>query len=1170
MSKIFRLHSGAGENIEHWQEIPSHLSDNFINSINDPSGSSAHSQITSIPSPFARMDLVKTGFKYVNTPGVDLDGTTIYHKMVSDCLDIAEMFFNAEALHDKIELLEWNSGIFLNGGELDIEPSSDLGQLINSNNPKHKLLGETLKMYLFQDKKSFNFSELKHCYLLNYKNGPEIINIIGGTSPSTLFFSSANDLSFVDIRFQNDKVFDNSFCPLQNRGRDFIKFLYSLRLAFPLFSEKFPEVSGYMDKTFAILDDNLKNIIRAFDKTTYENSYNLLPVKTEGNNAEILGVTLRVKNHGKGASPDENDFVIEASKPVSGNIPCVLPMDSFNEPLKYAGGTWQKNYHESVPFFDQREVEKRTLPAQEHLKYPYLTISDLLEPYLIRLPYPTDTDRFFSGNYEIRQGAKDHSYVLPIKKKYFEYFSTKDLQGTVSDGKKRFELVQMPNGIRAILRIPIKNNRYIQLWRLYHQNQSSDKLQKADELRNTGFISENQFTIGIYPFLRISNEENPHYRVLLVDRDVQPLTKHNKYSLNYYSELNPLNSIAVSHSKNRSNKDQSQPVTTNYYIVEKTFDFVEVTNGVSSGIIIPLFKPLPSPSKSFKFAIDFGTTNTHIEYRASNEDVSKPFEINETDTQLATLHSPTQETEDFLTNPSLGLFAGDLVKIIKEEFIPFVINRNTQYKFPQRTVINDNGRFNPDEANFSLADFNIPFWYLKEDLKLNSEITSNLKWADFKKEQRLERRTRAFFKQLLLMIRNKVLLNGGDLSKTEIVWFYPSSMPIFRRKFLQSAWEKYYTRYINGGANLFKMSESFAPFYYYYHKENVRPHDRPAINIDIGGGTTDIVVYKSETPVLLSSFKFAANSVFGDGYGSTSLANGFVQSFEGKIKQSLSNTKAADLINIYDNIKLKNSKSIELIEFFFSLEENKFIKDNKIPISFSKMLSDDNEFKLVFIFFYSSLIYHIARLMKAKDLAIPEYITFSGNGSKLIKVISGGSDLSSLLGLTKVIFEDVHAIEKCPLIEFRLFDNPKEITCKGGLECSNYSKFDSLENEILAVLVGKNDFTTVPPGSMHYSQIQDAVVVESVCTEVSAFIDKFFKWNTKYNYYQYFGINPKGFDSHKELLKSKIKNDLINGIKDKLEEAQDNINIDIEETLFFYPLIGGINRLAYAIYTMNK
>src|SRR6185312_677105 len=152
-------------------------------------------------------------------------------------------------------------------------------------------------------------------------------------------------------------------------------------------------------------------------------------------------------------------------------------------------------------------------------------------------------------------------------------------------------------------------------------------------------------------------------------------------------------------------------------------------------------------------------------------------------------------------------------------------------------------------------------------------------------------------------IRNKVLLEGGDLASTESVGFYPSSMPVVTRRVFQNSWANNYQRYFPGATHLYKMSESFAPFYHYYHKENVRPHDRPAVNIDIGGGPTDIVIYQSEDPVLLTSFRFAANSIFGDGYGSTSAANGFVQHFESKIKESLSNTKAGTLTHIYDVIK---------------------------------------------------------------------------------------------------------------------------------------------------------------------------------------------------------------------------------------------------------------------------
>lgn len=1170
MSKIFRLHSGTTQNIEHWHQLPNYIDHNAIDTIQDPSGLNAKTQITSIPSPFARMDLIKTAFTAV-TAKKKLDGVTIYHRMISDCLDIAEIFFNIESrdISSKIEILEWDSGIYLNGGILDIRDESDLGRLLNSTNPKHKLLGETLKMYLIQDKKHFNFADLKHIYLLNYKAGPEPINIIGGTSPATMFFSSANDLSFVDINFGNDKHFDLSFCPLHKRTNDFIKYLYTIQKTLPNFSEKFPGFNKYLEQTFPFLDSNLQNAIREINAETYQNSYNDISVRAAGNFAEILGFRLKTKKYDIKPSIEDNDFIIEATKSYVGDLPCILPIDAFNDELKYGDGKWQKDWYKNVPKVDKRPFNERTLPNQNHIEYPYLTVSDLLEPYIIKVPYPIDSERFFDGNYEISQGDKDHSFILPIKKLFFEYFYLRDLQGIVSDGKKMFEIKQNVGGVSAILRIPIKNNKYIQISRDYLQNRFHDKIQQAVEENNQGVIIDNQFTIAIYPFIKHPDNVKPHYRVMLVDRDVQPVNIDFNYNLSFYSEINTHQSLANISHNNRSSKSQAQKVTTSYYVIENAYDFIEVKHNAASGIILPLFKPVINPSKTFKFAVDFGTTNTHVEYK-ENGGESLPFSITRNDTQVGTLYQPGNLTENALSKTTLGLFADDLVNIIKEEFMPFSIEKNGNYKFPQRTVINDNGSFNPNESNFALADFNIPFWYLKEDYKLSSVITSNLKWIEFKSNKKAERRTRAFLKQLMMMMRNKVLLNGGSLSDTEIVWFYPSSMPIFRRKLLESAWVDFYKRYFGDNNKIYKLSESFAPFYYYYHKEGVKPHDRPAVNIDIGGGTTDIVVYKSESPILLSSFRFASNSIFGDGYGYTSNDNGFVQKYESIIKNSLSNTSAKSLIGIYDNIKQKSNNSIELCEFFFSIEENKVIKDNNISLSFSKLLSEDNDFKLVFIFFYSAIIYHIANLMKSKGLPIPQYITFSGNGSKLIKIASGGKDLSILNDFTKEFFKEVYGSQDNLSIEFRMYENPKEITCKGGLECNDFSRFEKLEKEILNVLIGIDNKSTIPPVSLKYNQIDNDNIKSQVKAEVVNFIDTFFDYNTKFNFYENFGINPKNLDKYKNLVKDNIANDLVSGMKEKISEANDNTDINIEETLFFYPLKGCINKLAFQIYNDNK
>ena len=132
MGKVFRLHEGS-DNIQDWQTSQPYK-EGVINQIVDPNQATADKQITSIPSPFARIDLVKTAFKEVVNSN-NLDGNSIYHRMVSDTLDVAEIFFNYEKLRDKLEIIVWNKK-----EHLDLLKSSQLeGQ---------KSLGSSLDMFL--------------------------------------------------------------------------------------------------------------------------------------------------------------------------------------------------------------------------------------------------------------------------------------------------------------------------------------------------------------------------------------------------------------------------------------------------------------------------------------------------------------------------------------------------------------------------------------------------------------------------------------------------------------------------------------------------------------------------------------------------------------------------------------------------------------------------------------------------------------------------------------------------------------------------------------------------------------------------------------------------------------------------------------------------------------
>ena len=101
MAHIFRLYKGGTTSFTDWYGSPAYpYNSTNRDTIEDPNGASAIHEITSIPSPFARIDLVKNAFSVV-TKTKDLDGDTIFHKMVSDAFDVGEIFFNIDKSSSK-------------------------------------------------------------------------------------------------------------------------------------------------------------------------------------------------------------------------------------------------------------------------------------------------------------------------------------------------------------------------------------------------------------------------------------------------------------------------------------------------------------------------------------------------------------------------------------------------------------------------------------------------------------------------------------------------------------------------------------------------------------------------------------------------------------------------------------------------------------------------------------------------------------------------------------------------------------------------------------------------------------------------------------------------------------------------------------------------------------
>ncbi|MCX6235957.1 MAG: hypothetical protein NTY07_00130 [Bacteroidia bacterium] len=1120
---VFRLQDDIQTALRQGQDwfVSNEYDTNEIIAIPDPNGGEGN-EPTSIPSPFARMDLANTAFRYVNTLGNNAGA--MYHKIVSDCLDVAEIFYNFHRFQIEIQIVEWDK-------------VADLQALLNSNNIEHRKLAETLKMYMNNaaDAQAFNFNHFQKFYLLKYQH-----QIIGGTSPLTLFYNTANDLSWSNIVFTNsDKAFDSELCTLPNRDKEFQIWLYGMRCYFPNFASTFRELSSYMDiclLKLQTLNNSLYNCINDLKST----SYNPIDYDAIGNGLMVVnGLPIFQSRPLPEGDPISSDFEIASVKYRGKRKPLVLQHGHRgktveDKPMIY----YYAPYPEKtvVPYNDVRSLNQRTLPGLGNIVYPYLTVSDFLEPFLIRTNYPINKGRFFDGNYNNGSYPQGKGFLLPIKKTFFEYFDIADLQKTIN-GKPRFQLDSLGSGTTtATLRIPIVNGNYIELKREYQELDGGVKMGFPNLLKNEGCIIENQFGLGLFPCIKFEQKENPQYRIALIDREVE-----NQYNLTFYNQDDCTIEILEKEPVRRNKKDASN-IESNYYIINRNFDFIQLNiNSNVRGLIIPFFLT-EIRNKKFTFAIDFGTTNSHIEYCVDGE--TKPFDITEKDIQLTKLH---------LEDKYLSL---DFKQTFDCDFIPQIIGVESEYHFPIRTVLSEDEKTDYEKNIFALANVNIPFTYEKNTIMDYNKAITNLKWSN---EKENSKRVELFIDNILLLVRNKVILNGGKLADTKIVWFYPASMLEGRYDQFKQIWVKLFkNNFCDNTANLISMSESIAPYHYYATEEGAT---RNVVSVDIGGGSTDVIIFEEDKAKLLTSFRFAANSIFGDGFAYKSDRNGFVRDFRDEIINILDKNGLKKLIDVLRKIEQKK-QSADIIAFFFSLANNKDVLA-KTEIDFSQMLAKNEKYKIVFILFYTAILYHIAVIMKAKKMTMPRYLTFSGTGSKTLQILT--PDNSKLESFSKLIFEKIfdEKYDKNGLTIIRNTKNPKEATCKGGLANPFEQSYDSIDN-IKATLLG-TDFNIFANNNTKYSSISksDISLIES---QTIKFIDFAFSLNTDFSFTKKFLADSNQLDYAKELCLKDIKQYIEDGLKIKQEELKKtDSNQNIEETMFFYPLIGIINSLVREI-----
>jgi hypothetical protein len=1121
MSYIFRLHKEGNNSLIDWDKS-SKYGTNVIEQIQDPNGESAKREITSIPSPFARIDLVKVAFGKVAARGADgLDGKTIHHKMVSDAFDVGQLFFEYDKFADQLEILTWDK-------------RNDLEALQNASYPEHRQLGKTYDIFLQQDGSMYNFDQMDRIYLLNFKNGPAITNIIGATSPATLFFTSANDLRYVSssIYFgNNDKPFDDQYAPLYKRDLEYQKYWYSLRLINKDFARLFPEVNKYLDASFMLLTPLHQQAIRDLEAKDF-NAYPDLTVNGEaGNVAYILnGMVMKKKAQDTKQVEAKSGFLLtESDYRVNDKKPLVLPVGIYNKPTFYVSGVWDKNT--VVPFFDHTPLGDRTLPC-DGIKYPYLTISDFLTDTIVRMPYKINRESFFDGNIDLATNNNSCCYLLPLTDLFFQCFTTEQLRGELKNGKKMFEMRNIAGGgVKVTLRIPVRDD-IIEYSRAYFE------ASEPNIANNDGAMIEKKFGLGVMPLIKFPENVKKHYRIALFDKGNPDV------SLTCYSETNLIENKA--HVIREPKELDDNICSIESYVINENFDRIAAQVGNIKAFIIPKFKD-KSGNTEFTFAVDFGTTNSHIEYISNNNPNPASFDMPADEKQLHRLHT---EYIDL-----------DIMAAFEHNFIPDTIADEQKkgehfYSFPMRTVLSEHKKIDYTAVLHSLADGNIPFLYEKDSFPNYNTVQTDLKW-----NPKIEKRIDLYLGSILILIRNKVLIKGGNLSKTKIIWFYPASMSEGKINKLNKIWKDLYKSYVGEDTgNVICMSESSAPYYYYSKRQGAKSE---VVTIDVGGGTTDVYVVENKAPKMLMSFRYASNAIFGDSYNWGPDNNGFVNRYKDEFLTILETQKLTELKTAFTQIEAKKN-SLDIIAFLFALADNKQVKENK-SLNFLGELSKNDKLRYVFIIFYGSLLYFIAQSMKAQSMKKPLTLAFSGNGAKTLWILS--DDKKTVGHFVKLIFDGVYD-DTSGTIDVILEEHPKKATCKGGIlepKSQDYNQVDSIKY----TPVGDTFDAALGGKTLYYSGITDEIM-NNIVAQANCCIDFIFKLHEDNND---FFINKFSAD---EGILQKVKDtcsdqvELFESLKHGIEEKKTEMEGDrkIDETLFFYPLIGVLNKLVREINEM--
>lgn len=653
-------------------------------------------------------------------------------------------------------------------------------------------------------------------------------------------------------------------------------------------------------------------------------------------------------------------------------------------------------------------------------------VTKMFNDVVIKLPYRISADNYLVPRMDGREDRK-YDYVLPLTE---EALTVLDLDAVQVTYKER------ANGSR--LDVTVKDGDRVYTHTYEDASAPSEGKGMIADLSQGGFNIG--FDTALFPnILSANGKDNNYFKLMVAVRDANkfPTLSADRVDCTFFVRNGDgiCDSLEKTDAPNRdglesgsklgvvrSVQDGNSPCGTVFFEVFGAVPVaysihLSIENKDVCGVFLPKFKESMA-NKNYTYTIDFGTTNTYISKREQGVS-TEPLQMCMKDTIMSYLHGIAQSRKS-LINLWEDIPFAEAGTFFQSEFVPPFID-GVKYKFPLRTAICKTKREMGTPALFD--NRNIAFSYGKRRIDGSNEVTTDIKWTERSDEKRL------FIRELLMLVRADALMNDADLSKTEIVWFYPLSFTTELMDRFKKFWKEEAATVLGiPESQIRQYTESEAPYYYFAAKDYFKAISSVAV-VDIGGGSTDMVYFENGTPKVANSVHFGCDVMWGNGYDKmvNSRRNGVYNYYEKQV--AFPNDDELAAVNSEMTKEGGNASTRDILNFWISNADQAKVGD----CSFTELLKYDC--KPLFLYHYAAIIYYMARMFHSHGLACPRAVTFSGNGSRYIDQYMT-SDINTLTAMTMIVFRAVYG-DDIQDIQLILPDYRKEATCYGGLYHGN-------------------------------------------------------------------------------------------------------------------------------------